>query len=44
MDELIQFLTTNTQMARFTRGEVKEVIEKMIAAGWDIPKLDKPRG
>lgn len=36
--ELIDFLTTNTSMARFTRSEVKEILARMAAAGWVITR------
>lgn len=36
--KLIDFLTTNTQMARFTRSEVKEILARMEAAGWLVTK------
>jgi hypothetical protein len=40
--EMIHFLRNNTQLSRFSRAEVRDLIERLAADGYEIMPMAKP--
>ena len=39
MDEMIDFLRNSTQLARFSRGEVRDFLERLEIEGYSLVKM-----